>query len=627
MYGGADGLAGLWAALYGGAGEDGRVMVEDSSSNGTFVKLTKIGKGNKTELEDGEALTVVPKQKGHELIEWSFSVMSLEELAEANREPTPAENFEAFLAGPEVWPALDALANACSRHEAEKVAHALVTIFDSHGLSLDLLKWAITREVSSTERVSELFRGISVETKIVSDYAKRCGEGYITGTLQPTVLQLLSQGLSLEVDETKLAKGESIEANLQMLNLYCNIVVQMIFESLDNVPASFPQLFQFMKAAVLERWPDEEHIAVGGFVFLRFFCPALVSPHVYGIVTAPLGPREQRSLMLVAKVLQNLANGRHFGKKEPYMIPVNPFIDENLDRAQAFFNAIATPKADLADATSVPPLIEVTKGGKLRAILALARAFDAVRDRMLPTADDDEDVGAANLPPSVVRIAGVTHAVVYNLVNELLAAHAAEAIVAETEFESVESGARAVKLSAMQELLSRGLGARTDGPKPGGSLVMPSARPPKLGAAEAAAAARKRRAKSEKDPKRKSSRGRVSSASSSREATGGTSSGPSMPVEHVVAAVDLNLKPVDFDSLFALLPPDDPALKLIQEQYHHLIRQNQQLQDQLRRIGKEKRRWHHEAIKLRRVAGLTSQPEPMDAKTEFETAPFQLFML
>lgn len=37
-----------------------------------------------------------------------------------------------------------------------------------------------------------------------------------------------------------------------------------------------------MKTQVVDRFPGHEHKAVGGFVFLRLICPAIVSPHVFG---------------------------------------------------------------------------------------------------------------------------------------------------------------------------------------------------------------------------------------------------------------------------------------------------------------------------------------------------------
>ena len=31
----------------------------------------------------------------------------------------------------------------------------------------------------------------------------------------------------------------------------------------------------------MKRFPESKHACVGGFIFLRFFCPAILSPEVF----------------------------------------------------------------------------------------------------------------------------------------------------------------------------------------------------------------------------------------------------------------------------------------------------------------------------------------------------------
>jgi neurofibromin 1 len=40
-----------------------------------------------------------------------------------------------------------------------------------------------------------------------------------------------------------------------------------------------------LKDSTHERFPGCEHAAIGSFIFLRFICPAIVSPEGFGIVT------------------------------------------------------------------------------------------------------------------------------------------------------------------------------------------------------------------------------------------------------------------------------------------------------------------------------------------------------
>lgn len=48
--------------------------------------------------------------------------------------------------------------------------------------------------------------------------------------------------------------------------------------------------------------------AVSSFVFLRFFVPAILNPHLFGLVDGLPSEGVQRTLKLIAKIMQSLAN-------------------------------------------------------------------------------------------------------------------------------------------------------------------------------------------------------------------------------------------------------------------------------------------------------------------------------
>ncbi len=57
----------------------------------------------------------------------------------------------------------------------------------------------------------------------------------------------------------------------------------------------------------------------------------------------PRHPTEEidRSLKLVAKIIQNLANMVMFGQKEKFLEPCNPYLTEERPRMQRFLDAVA----------------------------------------------------------------------------------------------------------------------------------------------------------------------------------------------------------------------------------------------------------------------------------------------
>jgi len=83
-------------------------------------------------------------------------------------------------------------------------------------------------------------------------------------------------------------------------------------------------------------------VAVAGFIFLRFFCPAILSPDTAGLIEGEIPADGRRPLILISKSIQNLANGQKFGSKEDFMNDMNLFIENNLSKVQDFLEVIAT---------------------------------------------------------------------------------------------------------------------------------------------------------------------------------------------------------------------------------------------------------------------------------------------
>lgn len=93
------------------------------------------------------------------------------------------------------------------------------------------------------------------------------------------------------------------------------------------------------------KYPDATEFGIcsliGGFFFLRFINPAIVTPNAYMLVDdlpqSAKNPR--RTLTLIAKMLQNLANKASYAK-EAYMSSLNPFVESNKSRINNFLNAL-----------------------------------------------------------------------------------------------------------------------------------------------------------------------------------------------------------------------------------------------------------------------------------------------
>jgi neurofibromin 1 len=91
----------------------------------------------------------------------------------------------------------------------------------------------------------------------------------------------------------------------------------------------------------MTRFPEAKFTAVGAFIFLRFFCPAIVAPDAEGLITTTPSKEMRRGLLLIAKIVQNLANNVLFGAKESYMFPLNDFLTQNIYDVTTFLREIS----------------------------------------------------------------------------------------------------------------------------------------------------------------------------------------------------------------------------------------------------------------------------------------------
>lgn len=88
--------------------------------------------------------------------------------------------------------------------------------------------------------------------------------------------------------------------------------------SADACPKSVRFICGCLQKSVGGKWPDERLVrarVVSGFIFLRLLCPSLLNPRQFGLVGEQPTPSATRSLVMVAKCLQNLANLVEFGGK------------------------------------------------------------------------------------------------------------------------------------------------------------------------------------------------------------------------------------------------------------------------------------------------------------------------
>lgn len=143
------------------------------------------------------------------------------------------------------------------------------------------------------------------------------GVSFLTETLGSLVADLMAlPDGALELDATKMADAGERAAHVEALVQWCRVALDAIYGSLERMPPSFCCLCACLWDEVSAKFPEARFVAVAGFLFLRLLCPAIVTPEAHGLAVTVPSRGARRNLTLVAKTLQQLANGVEFGQKE-----------------------------------------------------------------------------------------------------------------------------------------------------------------------------------------------------------------------------------------------------------------------------------------------------------------------
>lgn len=191
-----------------------------------------------------------------------------------------------------------------------------------------------------------LFRGNSLLTQALDFHMRRLGKEYLEDVLKDIILQITALNPDCEVDPSRLPLGEDLDRNWSQLTFLTSEVWGCMEDSASKCPPELRQILKYIRAVAEDRYGKflrtVQYTSVSGFLFLRFFCPALLNPKLFGLLKDHPQPKAQRALTLIAKALQALANLSTFGQKEAWMEPMNKFINSHRQPVKKFIDDICS---------------------------------------------------------------------------------------------------------------------------------------------------------------------------------------------------------------------------------------------------------------------------------------------
>eukprot|EP01122_Echinamoeba_exundans_P015110 TRINITY_DN703_c0_g1_i2.p1 TRINITY_DN703_c0_g1~~TRINITY_DN703_c0_g1_i2.p1 ORF type:complete len:1930 (-),score=307.00 TRINITY_DN703_c0_g1_i2:3006-8795(-) len=283
--------------------------------------------------------------------------------------------------------------------EQDKISRALCHVYEWHKKSVEYGVLFVTDEVSRNLEENTIFRNNSMASKWFKFYCKIIGIKYLFDHLARFIYELnkISEekgqasedttggksllSLEMEVDPNKFGNDAftDSEANVYQLILACQKVFTAFRTSIDKIPPEFKEIFSSMRESIVNKFKSDDAVlkAVGGFFFLRFACPAITAPHAYGLLENPPNESCQRQLVLIGKVIQNLANMTMPGAKEQFMQQLSDFFSRNIPKMRQFYNDLLSANFANAESTEIvatPDIVRVNGLGFIMEHIHLQQA-------------------------------------------------------------------------------------------------------------------------------------------------------------------------------------------------------------------------------------------------------------
>ncbi|KAI8979347.1 Rho GTPase activation protein [Mycotypha africana] len=184
--------------------------------------------------------------------------------------------------------------------DVQQLAKDLLRVYEGMGDSVTWIKSLIDIEVASltSDDVNILFRGNSFFTRVIDNFLKSTGRDFLEEAIQPILQRLCQQyRQTVELDTSRLSTNtteltladcteifkdaQDVWTGIQTAESKCPIELRQVF---DHLQTAIIKKFDLHNGKLSRQYQIAQYTCVSGFIFLRWICPAIISPKQFGLV-------------------------------------------------------------------------------------------------------------------------------------------------------------------------------------------------------------------------------------------------------------------------------------------------------------------------------------------------------
>ncbi|XP_060819469.1 ras GTPase-activating protein 3 isoform X3 [Bombus pascuorum] len=234
-----------------------------------------------------------------------------------------------------------------------EAAQPLVRVLVHYGQLVSVMRALASHEISKLTDPTTIFRGNTLVSKMMDEGMRLAGLHYLHSTLRPAMEQVFLEKKTCEIDPTRVKDANTIQTNLANLKEYVERVFTAITTSGVRCPPLMCEMFWCLRELAATHFPKNKEVrysVISGFIFLRFFAPAILGPRLFDITTEQIDSQTNRTLTLISKTIQSLGNlvscrgGAGSVCKEEYMECVYRefYTERHIQAVKQFLELIST---------------------------------------------------------------------------------------------------------------------------------------------------------------------------------------------------------------------------------------------------------------------------------------------